>query len=244
MCKRPTRKKACEPNGFTLLEVLVSIAILAIGLMSAALLMSITFKDSVRSRYAAEAAQLASEKLEDLNRYPVAENEGVFTPDFHIEVPAGSTCSISGETCVGSIAAALTCGTTPGSCVANPGASPNTFTDSAGGNVVVDYSDSVYITATDSSSGSSSPNGTLQETYQTQGGSSPQYTTLTFSPAGGIPVISNPASAPPSGETFDRRWLIEQNEPVSGVRRITVLVTLMDQTVQPTVTFQMSMVRP
>jgi hypothetical protein len=38
--------------------------------------------------------------------------------------------------------------------------------------------------------------------------------------------------------------VIEQDQPVPGVRRITVLVTLMDQTVQPPVTYQMSMVRP
>lgn len=239
----PVRKQTVEPDGFTLVEVLVSITILAIGMMSAALLMSITFKDSVRSRYVAEAAQLASEKLEDLNRYPVSENTGVFTPDFHVQVPAGSTCSVSGETCVGSISPALTC-TTVGNCTQNAAASPNTFTDSLGGSIVVDYSDSVYITATNTNSSSSTPNGTLQETYQTQAGATPQYTTLTFSPAGGVPTISAPTTAPPSGETFDRRWMIEQDKPVAGVRRITVLVTLMDQTVQPPVTFQMSMVRP
>jgi hypothetical protein len=44
--------------------------------------------------------------------------------------------------------------------------------------------------------------------------------------------------------TFSRRWVIEQDQPVAGVRRITVLVTLMDRTVQPPLTFQMSMVRP
>jgi len=44
--------------------------------------------------------------------------------------------------------------------------------------------------------------------------------------------------------TFDRRWVIEQDQPVPGVRRITVLVTLMDKSIQPSVTFQMSMVRP
>jgi hypothetical protein len=52
--------------------------------------------------------------------------------------------------------------------------------------------------------------------------------------------------------TFHRRWIIEANTPVAGdssiclpgTRRVTVLVTLMDLTVQPPVTFQMSMVRP
>jgi hypothetical protein len=44
--------------------------------------------------------------------------------------------------------------------------------------------------------------------------------------------------------TFDRRWVIEQDKPVAGVRRITVLVILADKTIQPPVTYQMSMVRP
>ena len=59
--------------------------------------------------------------------------------------------------------------------------------------------------------------------------------------------------------TFHRRWIIEADSPVAGVsaiclpgtRRVTVLVTLMDLSVQmytkstqPTVSFQMSMVRP
>jgi hypothetical protein len=44
--------------------------------------------------------------------------------------------------------------------------------------------------------------------------------------------------------TFHRRWIIEANQPVAGTRRVTVLVTLMDATVQPPVNFQMSLVRP
>jgi hypothetical protein len=43
---------------------------------------------------------------------------------------------------------------------------------------------------------------------------------------------------------FERRWIVEMNQPVANVRRITVQVNLLNQTVQPPVTFQMSMVRP
>ena len=43
--------------------------------------------------------------------------------------------------------------------------------------------------------------------------------------------------------TFHRRWTIEANQPVSGVERITVLVTLLNQYVQPGVSYQMSFVR-
>lgn len=252
MCQFPAHKRATEIDGFTLLEVLVAMTVLAIGLMSAAVLMSTTYKSSVRSRYVAQAAQLASEKLEDLGRYPAAISNDVVNPDPHIFVPAGSSCQITASTtgtnCVGSIAPALTC-SSPGDCTFNAISatySPLSITASesgAGGTVAntsvtatISYSDSVYVSAT---------NGQMQETYQTAGGASPMYTTLTFSPNGNTPVQSK-STSPPSdaGETFDRRWVIEQDEPIPGVRRVTVLVTLMDQTVQPPVTYQMSAVRP
>ncbi len=239
-----------DPAGFSLLEALVSITILSIGLMAAALLMSITFKSSVRSRYVAEAAQLASEKLEDLGRYPANISLGVVYPDAHIFVPSGSNCQINGATtasnCVGSIAPALTC-TAPGNCTFNSISSTyspltvNANDAGAGGTLsestaTVNYSDAVYLSAA---------NGTMQETYQTASGANPLYATLTFSPLGQTPAITNSSTAPSNvSETFDRRWVIEQDQPVAGVRRITVLVTLMDQTVQPPVTYQMSMVRP
>ena len=247
------RRRMAEPGGFTLLEVLVSITVLSIGLMSAALLMSITYKSSVRSRYVAEAAQLASEKLEDLGHYPVPINpiSNVVTPDPNVFVPSGATCQITatttGTNCVGSIAPALTCNG-EATCTFNPISStysPLNITASeagAGGTasnnsvtVTVSYADAVYLSA---------GNGTMQETYQTAGGTSPQYTTLAFSP-NGAPPLKTTLPTPPSGspETFDRRWVIEQDLPVAGVRRITVLVTLMDQTVQPPVTYQISMVR-
>ena len=70
MCKLPARSGGMEPEGFTLLEVLVSLTVLAIGLMASSLLMTNSYKYSVRSRYMSEAAQLASEKLEDLCRFP------------------------------------------------------------------------------------------------------------------------------------------------------------------------------
>ncbi len=66
--------------------------------------------------------------------------------------------------------------------------------------------------------------------------------------------VANPAGG---GSTFTRRWLITAPVTVTsaggtvttvgtsaGPRRITVLVTLNDQSIQPPVTFQMSMVRP
>jgi prepilin-type N-terminal cleavage/methylation domain-containing protein len=256
MCQYPTHRQTVEhQDGFTLLEVLVSITILAVGLTGAALLMATTYKFSRRSRYMAEAAQLASEKLEDMSRYPavntVVNNVSVIEPDEHLFVPSGANyCGLSGVLCVGSIAPALTC-IAVGNCTPNAAAAPLQITAGeagAGGTValgasLINYSDSVFISATNGSGGTA-VSGSLQETFQTATGASPSYTTLTFSPNGTTPVPSTSTTAPTLGETFDRRWVIEQDQPVAGVRRITVLVTLMDQTVQPPVTFQMSMVRP
>lgn len=234
MCQLPTPRQTAAPDGFTLMEVLVSITILAIGLMGSALLMSNTYKFSVRSRYMAEAAQLASEKLEDLNRFPMN--------DFHVMVNPGDNgqCPIAGESCEGSIMPAIICNN--GTCNPNPlPAAISPANISANGNTyAVSYSDAVFISATNTANG----NGSLQETYQNLINGNVVYETLTFSPSGQTPVaVDSPNPPPNSGETFDRRWVIEQDQPVVGVRRVTVLVTVMDQTIQPPVTFQMSMVR-
>jgi hypothetical protein len=53
---------------------------------------------------------------------------------------------------------------------------------------------------------------------------------------------SQPAAIPNS-VAFHRRWVIEMDQPVTGVKRITVLVTLTNQYIKPPVSYQMSMVR-
>ena len=63
-----TRKK-CRQRGFTLLETMVAIAVLAIGLLSMAGLMSQMVRGTTNSRFMSTAAMLATEKLEDLGRY-------------------------------------------------------------------------------------------------------------------------------------------------------------------------------
>jgi hypothetical protein len=77
------------------------------------------------------------------------------------------------------------------------------------------------------------------------GGGNPQYTTITQTANGSITPVTS--STPPgfvSGAfAFERQWIIELNQPVAGVRRVTVRVTLLNQSVQPPVTFQMSTVR-
>ena len=61
--------KARKQTGFTLIETMVAIVVLCIGLLSVAALMSQMVRGSSTSRYMSSAAMLASEKLEDLNRY-------------------------------------------------------------------------------------------------------------------------------------------------------------------------------
>jgi type IV pilus modification protein PilV len=64
------KHKASRQVGFTLIETMVSIAVLTVGLLSVAALMSQTADTSAHSRYMSTASMLASEKLEDLSRFP------------------------------------------------------------------------------------------------------------------------------------------------------------------------------
>ena len=90
--------------------------------------------------------------------------------------------------------------------------------------------------------GLSLSNGTYDE-VEMKGASS--YDVFTLYANGSTPSSQNVASFNTStGMTFRRQWLIETNTPANGVSRLTVLVTLLDQTVQPPVTFQISAVRP
>jgi prepilin-type N-terminal cleavage/methylation domain-containing protein len=63
------RKKGRQ-RGFTLIETMVSILILTIGLVGTAALMSSSVNMGAHARYNSTASLLASEKMEDLDRYP------------------------------------------------------------------------------------------------------------------------------------------------------------------------------
>jgi type IV pilus modification protein PilV len=65
-----SNRKSSREAGFTLLETMVSIVILTVGLLGLAALMSKTTMSTDQSKYVSMAAFLASEKLEDLNRFP------------------------------------------------------------------------------------------------------------------------------------------------------------------------------
>lgn len=101
----------------------------------------------------------------------------------------------------------------------------------------VDYFDTIQISAGNSG---------VSETFTgLNGGGATTYTTVTHSPNGVVTAGAATTVAPvpaPDAITFKRRWVIEQDVPVVGVRRITVVVTVTD--VPKAVPFQMSMVRP
>src|SRR6266481_10227012 len=74
-----SRHKRRRQRGFTLMETLAAIMVLTIGLVGMAVLMSNVMTGGARSRYMSEAAMLASEKLEDLERYPAADPDVAVT---------------------------------------------------------------------------------------------------------------------------------------------------------------------
>ena len=60
-------------EGFSMIEVLVSIVILSIGLLGVALLISTTVASGTRARYMSMANVLASEKLDNLYKWPTSD---------------------------------------------------------------------------------------------------------------------------------------------------------------------------
>lgn len=193
-----------KTRGFSLIEVMVSIVILAVGLLALAGLGAQMVSGTANSHYASLAADMASEKLEDLNRWP--------TFDPNVYAASASTA--------GSLTSDQSANVTSGSI----------------GPEVVNYYDDVVIT---------DATGAISETHSLVSSGSPSFNTTTHNPNGTIST-STSTSAPSilGALDFHRRWLIEMDQPVTGVRRITVLVTLTNQMVQPPITFQMTMVRP
>lgn len=66
--RKPVKRSG--ERGFTLIEMMVSILILTIGLVGTAALMSNSVNMGAHARYVSTAALLASEKMEDLDRFP------------------------------------------------------------------------------------------------------------------------------------------------------------------------------
>lgn len=200
-----SRHNSHRQRGFTLIETLAAIVVLSIGLVGMAVLMSNMMTGGARSRYMSEAAMLASEKLEDLERYPAADPE--------VAVTSGATA--------GSLTADVTATVTS-----------NGNTDN------VDYFDTIQL---------SSMGGNISETSSGKDSSgNTNYVTISHSPNGAVTSTTSSTAPAPTADTltFARRWTIEKDAPVGGVRRVTVLVTLTNPVLVKSVTFQMSMVRP
>lgn len=206
----PSKKKGTR--GFTLIEVMVATFVLAIGLVSVAALATTMLATGKRSKYMALASSLASEKLEDLSRYPA--------DDPNVCVPTGNTS-------VGSLTTSVL----------------QTTTCSGGASASVPYYDDVDISFGNSSSDCPSTGGCFAETISAVNNGTTQYTTTYHSPDGHLTATTSSTKSTQTF-TFHRSWLIEANTPVTGVRRVTVLITLENSAVNPPVTFQMSSVRP
>jgi len=190
-------------RGFTIVEVLIATVVLIAGLLSAAALIGNSLGSTSRNEYLTQAATLASEKLEDLNRYP--------SSDPHIAVTSGTTA--------GSLTADLVQDVT-----------------SNGVTVPVNYYDEVFF---------SPSQGFVEETVSSlDSNGNPVYTTLTQNTNGSMTQSNTDPSLLSGVFGFKRHWLIEQDQPVVGLRRITVVVTLENQSVTGVAPFQMSTVRP
>lgn len=185
--RRPVKRS--RQRGFTLIEMMVSVLVLTIGLVGTAALMSNSVNMGAHARYVSTAALLASEKMEDLDRFP--DNDPINL------APGGSL-----------------------------------------GADIAGYSDSVQI---------STANGNINETTTANGA-----TTLYTQKPDGTVVVTPGATlgaATPDMLTFDRRWLITPNPTIggnviTGAVQITVLVTLTNQSLNPPVTYQTSLVHP
>jgi prepilin-type N-terminal cleavage/methylation domain-containing protein len=225
MLRQRTTNKRSDGRGFTLIEVLVSISILAIGLLGVAALLSSMLLEGSQSRYMNIANVLASEKLDTLNKWP--------STDPNVCDASSCASAVNSAYC-----AASSCGTINGPAVCVTG---DPYCDQV---VVSETSGLDYETQTQVVLDPVSGTVSNQTTTIVQ----------TSSGCVGTPANCGVAQPPAGGATFTRRWLITENPTitstagapatVTGGRRITVLVTLQTLATRFPVSFQMSMVRP
>jgi prepilin-type N-terminal cleavage/methylation domain-containing protein len=199
------RLKVAPSGGFSLVETLVAMVVMSVGLVALCSLAAQTMTGTSRSRFLSLAADLASEKLEDLNRWPS------FDPNLY---------AASGTT-VGDLTSDQSANVTSGGLPTE----------------LVNYYDDVEI---------SDSSGAISETVSQVAGGSTSYLTTSRNPDGTLTTSTSTSktAADANAVSFHRRWTIEMDQPVTGLRRVTVLVTLNNGFVQPPVSVQMTMVRP
>jgi prepilin-type N-terminal cleavage/methylation domain-containing protein len=200
-----SRLKGAPARGFTLVETLVAMMVLLIGLVALGSLAAQTLSSTSRSQFVALSTDLATEKLEDLSRWP--------TFDPNVYAAAGTT--------VGSLTSDQSANVTSGGIPTE----------------LVNYYDDVEI---------SNSRGAISETVSQVISGVTSFKTTSHNPDGTITTsTSTSATAADVGAVaFHRRWTIEMDQPVTGLRRVTVLVTLSNSYIRPPVSFQMTMVRP
>jgi prepilin-type N-terminal cleavage/methylation domain-containing protein len=198
--------KGAPARGFSLVETLVAMMILSIGLVALCSLAAQTLVGTSRSEYMSLAADLATEKLEDLSRWP----------SFDPNVYAGPGATV-GDLASDQYNAAVTSGGIPAE--------------------LVNYYDDVEI---------SDSKGAVSETVSQVVAGVTNWKTTTHNPDGTITTsTSTTQSTADNGAIgFHRRWTIEMDQPVTGLRRVTVLVNLENSYLKAPVKFQMTMVRP
>jgi len=157
----PSRHKKFPAQGFTLIEVVLASFVLAVGLLSAGYLAGQMVVGSNRSKYMTVASALASEKLEDLNRWDV--------DDPQICVPTGNSMA-------GSLTSDIN--------------QTTTCPQAASANVSY-YDDVYPNVADGSSTCPDGTAGCFAETVSSVVGSTTTYTTTVHSPAGTVQATSS-----------------------------------------------------
>jgi type IV pilus assembly protein PilV len=125
-------------------------------------------------------------------------------------------------------------GTTAGSITVDS----NANVTSNGTTLPIYYFDEVFFSPTQ---------GTVSESIsQADSNGVLQYVTTTNQPNGILPPPTTATRAQLVAGTiyFKRRWVIEKDQPIAGLRRITVWVSLENLSVSPDVQFQMTIIRP
>ena len=171
----------------------MALIVLVVGVVAIATLAAHCMNTNRQSKYVSLAAQLASEKLEDLSRWDPG--------DPQVCVPAGSQ-SVGSLT--SDVLQTTTCPPPLSQCTQPTGAS-----------YTVNYFDDVYLGTVNSTDCPNTTYGCFSETVSAPG-SGTAISTITHAPDGTINVTTPPTMPTP---TFHRRWIIEADSPVPGDKR-------------------------